>query len=472
MADRPDAALDDHRRTELGLLALATLLAIAAFAAVDVGHGGRVGDGVAGYGLTFAGFWGGAHLATRRLVPSADPILLPVTAALNGIGLAVIHRLDLAGADRSRRLGEPVAHSAAHLQLVWTGLSVVVFVAVLLLVRDHRALSRYTYTAGLVAFALLLLPAVPGVGNTVNGARLWLRFGPFTFQPSEVAKIAILVFFAGYLVSKREVLTLEYRSFLGLAVPRGRDLGPLLVGWAASLGILAVESDMGSSLLFFGMFLVLLYVATQRVSWLLLGLVLFAAGAVAGDLLIAHVHQRVDIWLHAFDGGRPQNSSYQLVQGLFGFAAGGISGTGLARGHPDTVPFANTDFIMASIGEELGLAGVMAVLTMYGLAVSRGLRTALAVRDPFGTLLATGLAFSLALQVFIQVGGVMRLIPLSGMTLPFVSYGGSSLLANTAIVALLLRISDAARGLPVLLPAAPLFDPAAAADSPTQIVRR
>jgi cell division protein FtsW (lipid II flippase) len=462
----------DARRQETMLLAGAALVTVGAFAAVDLGHSGSLSGSVASYGLTFTAMWGVARLAVRWLVPAADPLLLPLVATLNGLGLAVIYRLDLAGADRAHRLGHPVPRSAAHLQLVWTGLSIIVFVAVLLIARDHRTLARYTYTAGLVAFGLLLLPAVPGIGTTINGARLWLRLGPFTFQPSEAAKIVILVFFAGYLTSKRDVLALTYRSVLGLSVPRGRDLGPLVVAWLLSLGVLVVESDVGSSLLFFGMFLVLLYVATQRVSWLLIGLSMFAAGAILGNMMIAHVHERVDIWLHAFAGTRPENSSYQLVQGLYGFAAGGITGTGLSRGQPNTVPFANTDFIMASIGEELGLVGVMAILTVYALIVGRGLRTALTVRDPFGKLLATGLAFSLALQVFIQVGGVMRLIPLSGMTLPFISYGGSSLLANTGLIALLLRISDAARRAPVSQPAAPLYDPAAVADSPTQIVPR
>jgi cell division protein FtsW (lipid II flippase) len=458
------------RRREVMLLSFATVVTVMAFAAVDIGHGGRVTDSVVSYGVAFAVMWGVAHLAVRWLAPAADPLLLPLVAAVNGIGMAVIYRLDLAAVDRAHRLGHPLPRSAARLQLVWMGLAIAVFVVVLVLVRDHRALARYTYTAGLAAFGLLLLPVVPGVGATINGARLWLRIGPFTFEPSEAAKIVIEVFFAGYLVQKREILARVGRSVLGLPLPRARDLGPLVVAWLVSLGILVVESDVGASLLFFGMFLVLLYVATQRVSWLLIGLTLFALGTLAGNMLIAHVHQRIDIWLHAFAGNRPSGSSYQLVQGLFGFAAGGLTGTGLARGQPYVVPFANTDFIMASIGEELGLTGVMAVVTLYALTVSRGLRAALSVHDPFGKLLATGLAFTLALQVFIQVGGVMRLIPLSGMTLPFASYGGSSLLANTALIALLLRVSHAAAHQNDPQPAVPLFDPAAVADSPTQIV--
>jgi cell division protein FtsW (lipid II flippase) len=256
-----------------------------------------------------------------------------------------------------------------------------------------------------------------------------------------------------------------------MKLPRARDLGPVLVAWGASLGVLVVEKDLGSSLLFFGMFLVILYVATERVSWVIIGLGLFAVGAVIAYHLFGHVQVRVDGWLHAFDGNNPSSTSYQLVQGLYGFAAGGLTGTGLGQGSPNKVPFANTDFIMASLGEELGLTGVMAILLMYALVSMRGMRAAIGAHDPFGKLLATGLSATIALQVFVQVGGVMRLIPLTGLTLPFVSYGGSSIVANAAIIALLLRISDSARRPPVQTAAAPLFDPDAVADSPTQVVK-
>ncbi|HMA45928.1 MAG TPA: FtsW/RodA/SpoVE family cell cycle protein [Frankiaceae bacterium] len=458
-----------YRGRELALLLFAVVLATGALAAVVLAHDAKITATVGWYGLGFGALWGVAHLAVRRYAPAADSLLLPLVAALNGIGLVMIYRLDLAGADRAQHLGRAAPAGLAPVQLRWSALAIVVFVGVLLLVRDHRSLSRYTYTAGLLGLVFLMLPAVPGIGATINGARLWLRLGPFSFQPSEIAKIVLMVFFAGYLVRKREVLSVVTRSFLGLPLPRARDLGPVLIAWLASLAVLVFERDLGSSLLFFGMFLVVLYVATERASWLVIGLGLFTAGAYASYQLFGHVRERVDVWLHAFRGANPTNDSYQLVQGLFGFATGGLTGTGLGRGRPDIVPFARTDFIMASIGEELGLVGVMAVLVMYGLIVMRGLRAAVGVRDPFGKLLATGLAFSLALQVFVIVGGVMRLIPLTGVTLPFVSFGGSSIVANAGLVALLLRISDAGRRPPTR--SAPLFDPAAVAESPTEVVR-
>src|SRR5581483_9574330 len=269
--------------------------------------------------------------------------------------------------------------------------------------------------------------------------------GSFSFQPGEIAKLALEVFFAGYLVRKRAVLALAGRKLLGLTWPRGRDLGPVLVAWAASVLILTQESDLGSSLLFFGIFVVMLYVATARRSWLLIGLSLFVVGSLLAYNFVGHVHERVQIWLHPLSPHYITNQSYQLAQGLFGQATGGIFGTGLGQGRPDIVPFANTDFIMSTVGEELGLAGVMATLTLYLLIVARGLRAALGVDDAFGKLLAAGLAFGLALQVFVQVGGVTRLVPLTGLTLPFLSYGGSSLVSNWIVLALLLRISDAAR---------------------------
>jgi cell division protein FtsW (lipid II flippase) len=457
-----------RRGTELGLLVFAVAVATAAQAAVVFAHDERITTEIGWYALGFLALYGSAHLAVRWLAPAADPLLLPFVALLNGLGLAMIYRLDLADADRARRLGRAVPAGDAPLQLVWSGVGVLAFVAVLLVIRDHRVLARYSYTFALVGLVLLLLPALPGIGTTINGARLWLRIGPLTFQPSEVAKLALIVFFAGYLVAKRDVLSLAGRSALGISLPRARDLGPVLLAWLASVAVLVRERDLGSSLLFFGIFVVMLYVATERTSWLLIGVALFAGGTVLAYQLFGHVRERVDIWLNPFRD--PTGDGYQLVQSLFGFATGGVAGTGLGRGRPDTVPFANTDFILASLGEELGLVGVMAVLLVYGLLVTRGLRTALGVRDPFGKLLAVGLSFSFALQVFVTAGGVMRLIPLTGLTMPFVSYGGSSLVANAALVALLLRISDAARRPTPPVPP-PLIDPALAGvarEMPTQ----
>ncbi|MCM3887440.1 FtsW/RodA/SpoVE family cell cycle protein [Frankia sp. R82] len=466
-----DSNLPPYRRRELTLLVYAGVLATSALAALTLADVGQLSLGVLTIGLGFFCLWAMAHIAVRRFAPAADPVLLPVVVALNGLGLVMIYRLDLARSEAAKQAGKHIPPSAAQVQLVWTLLAMIVFVLVLALVRDHRKLARYAYTAGLAGIVGLMLPIVPGIGTSINGARLWLRVGPFSFQPSEVSKILILIFFAAYLVNKRDVLTYGSPTLLGLKIPHARTLGPLLVAWLASLGILVVQNDLGSSLLFFGMFLVVLYVATERVSWILSGLGLFVAGAVLAYPLFGHVQVRVDGWLHAFDGDNPSSTSYQLVQGLYGFAAGGISGTGLGQGHPQKVPFANTDFIMASLGEELGLTGVMAILTMYALLVLRGMRAALGAKDAFGKLLATGLSFTLGLQVFVQVGGVMRLIPLTGLTLPFVSYGGSSIVANAAIIALLLRVSDSARRAPEPPSDAPLFDPGAVSESPTQVVK-
>jgi cell division protein FtsW (lipid II flippase) len=400
----------------------------------------------------------------RRFARDADPVLLPSVTLINGLGLAIIHRLDLAAADRATRLGIDAPPAAAPPQLTWTAVGVILFVVVLVGVRDHRVLQRFTYTAMLAGLGLLLLPLVPGIGTTINGARIWIRVAGFSFQPGELAKICLLVFFAGYLVVKRDVLALASRRVAGVDLPRARDLGPILVAWAASLAVLVFERDLGTSLLFFGVFVALLYVATERLSWLLIGLGLFASGSFVAWSLFSHVQDRVDIWLHAFAPDNVGDSSYQLVQGLFGMGTGGILGKGLGQGRPDIVPYANTDFIIAAVGEELGLTGLMALLVIYGIIVQRGLRTSIAVRDAFGKLLAAGLAFSLALQVFVVVGGVTRLIPLTGLTMPFLSYGGSSLVSNWVLIALLLRISDAARR-PAPTPSASLQD------ARTQVVR-
>jgi cell division protein FtsW (lipid II flippase) len=434
----------NRRRTEAVLLAFAVLVAMAASAAVDLAHDGRVTTKVLTYGLALAVLFGAAHAAVRVLAPAADPLLLPAAALLNGVGLVLQRRLDLAVHDRAVQLGNKVPSGHAGQQLLWTLVAVVLFAAVLAAVRDHRGLDRYRYTFMAVGLVLLLLPTVlPARFSQVNGAKIWIRFAGFSIQPSEVAKICLIVFFASYFVAKRELLSMATRRVAGLNLPRARDLGPVLLAWAASVAVLVREKDLGSSLLFFGIFVVMLYVATERTSWLLIGLGLFSAGAYAAYGMFGHVRSRVDTWLDPFRD--PAHTGYQLTQGLFGLATGGLTGTGLGNGRPESVPFAGTDFIFATIGEELGLVGVVAVLTVFALFVARGLRIALGVRDEFGKLLATGLAFSMALQVFVVVGGVTRLIPLTGITLPFLSYGGSSLVANWVVVALLLRVSDAGR---------------------------
>jgi cell division protein FtsW (lipid II flippase) len=433
-----------HRRrrgAELFLLVLALAVGIGAYAAVGIGVEGEVPADIIGYGGWLAALIIVAHVTVRLVAPYADPVLLPVVAALNGLGLAIIHRLDLA----KEAAGRP--DGFAQQQLIWMTLGVGLFVATLVLLRDHRVLQRFTYTSGLAAIVLLLLPIVPGLGKEINGARIWIGVGPFSFQPGEVAKVLLVVAFAGYLVLHRDALALAGKRVLFVDLPRGRDLGPVLAMWLVSLGILVFQRDLGSSLLFFGLFLIMLYVATERPGWLIVGGGLFLAGAYAAYNLFDHVAQRVDVWLNPFSyysdaqGGK----SFQPVEAMFGMAWGGLIGRGFGDGTPDRVPYAESDFILAAIGEELGLTAVIAVVLMYGLIVERALRAALVCRDGFGKLLATGLAGVFALQVFVVIGGVMSLIPLTGLTTPFLSYGGSSLVANWVIIALLLRISDQAR---------------------------
>ena len=457
-----------HRRgVELTLTAAAVAVSVAAYVQVGLTLQGSVPGDAWGYAAGLAALFGLAHLVVRWVAAAADPLILPCVALLNGLGIVLIHRLDLAALDRARLAGRALPRADAPLQLIWTTVGVLGFIAVLLLLRDHTRLARYTYTSGALGLVALLIPALPGVGTTINGARLWIRIGPMTVQPSEIAKVALLVFFAGYLVAKRDVLSLASRRVIGIDLPRARDLGPVLLAWAASIAVLAGENDLGTPLLFFGIFVAMLYIATERTSWLLIGLGLFAASSVVAYFTFGHVARRVDSWWDPFQAA--SGASYQLVQGLFGFGTGGLTGTGLGAGSPQIVPFAKTDFIMATIGEELGLVGVMAVLVLFGLIVQRGLRAALSCRDSFGKLLAAGLSFSLGLQVFVIAGGVMGLIPLTGVTLPLLSYGVSSIVVNWILVALLLRISDAARR-PSPDPVAPAVVRAAISEALTTIV--
>ena len=459
-----------RRGVELLMTIFAVLIAVLAYTAVGLSQTGAVPPGTLGYGLGLGALFGVAHLVLRRFAPYADPLILPCVALLNGLGLVIIRRLDFAQTERAVDAGRRLLpRQDAPLQLIWTGIGVLIFVIVLLVVRDHTRLARYTYTSAAVGIVLLLLPALPFIGKTINGARLWIRVGPMTVQPSEVAKLALIIFFAGYLVSKRDGLSLASRRVAGIDLPRGRDLGPVLLAWGASVAVLVRERDLGSSLLFFGIFVVMLYVATERTSWLIIGIALFLGGAAVAYRIFSHVRLRVDIWLDPFSD--PNDDGFQLVQSLYGFGTGGLTGTGLGEGSPNTVPFAKTDFIMAAIGEELGLVGVMAILMVFALIVERGLRTALGCRDSFGKLLAVGLSFALALQVFVIVGGVTGLIPLTGVTLPWLSYGGSSIVANWALVALLLRLSDAARR-PAPSPVSPGAVRAVLQDAPTTTVRR
>ncbi|HEY7858683.1 MAG TPA: FtsW/RodA/SpoVE family cell cycle protein [Candidatus Nanopelagicales bacterium] len=461
----PSAQLVTYRQprrrwSELTLLVLAFAVAAFGYVQVDLAVLGHLSSSTIPVLAVAAGLVIGAHIAVWLLAPYSDPVILPVAVALNLLGLMMIHRLDLADLQRAQRNGTALPRPQITDQLLWTALGIFLFVAVLFVVRDHRRLQRFTYTSLLVGVLLLLLPLAPIIGKSVRGATLWIRIGGYSFQPGELAKVFLTIFFAGYLVVKRDSLALVRTKVLGMSFPRGRDLGPLLVAWFASLAILIFETDLGSSLLFFGLAVSLLYVATQRRSWLVLGAVLFLSGAVMAYLAFGHVRVRFDLWLHPFADA--SGAGYQLVQSLYGFASGGVFGSGLGQGYPQFVPFASSDFIVAAFGEEIGLAGLVAMLMLYAILVERGLRAGIACRDPFGTLLAAGLAIVTALQVFIVAGGVTRLIPLTGLTTPFLSQGGSSLIANWVVVALLVRITNTTRR----------PDPTVSTgDAPTQVVQ-
>ncbi|NLF04655.1 MAG: FtsW/RodA/SpoVE family cell cycle protein [Actinomycetales bacterium] len=442
MATVAEHTVRPRRAAELGLLAVAVLLGAGAYAIIGLNVTGEIPANTRNYSLGLAALALGAHLVLRWRAPYADPVILPVTVALNGIGLAMIFRLDLATRNND------IPDTFASRQLAWTTFGVVLASLVLIALRDHRTLRRFTYTAMVVALGFVVLPLVPGLGRTINGARIWIHLGSQSLQPAEFAKIALAVFFAGYLVTNRETLALAGPRALGLQLPRWRDLGPILAVWVFSLAILVLQRDLGTSLLFFGLFVAMLYLATERISWIVIGLVLFLGGASLAAASFAHVGARFHAWLHAFDQDVFEaafGGSGQLVRGLFGMASGGLFGTGWGEGRPQLVPYAESDFIIASLGEELGLTGLLAILVLYLVLVQRGLRTAIGVRDGFGKLLAGGLAFTIAWQCFVVVGGVTRLIPLTGLAMPFLAYGGSALLANWVIVALLLRISDSAR---------------------------
>jgi cell division protein FtsW (lipid II flippase) len=445
--------ISSRRGTELLLVVAAAIVVTCAEAIVDITRDNRVSVHVLTYGLLVLGIGLVAHTGIRRVARYADPIMLPCAVLLVGLGLVMIHRLDLGLAQSAAEAGQKYSGAAAASQVVWALLGLIVFMVVLVVVRDHRALARYAYTLALVGLFFLLLPAVlPATYSEVNGARIWIHFGSFSIQPGEFSKIALTVFAAAYLVAKRDVLSLAGRRVLGVDLPRGRDFGPLVVAWLISIGVLVRNHDLGTSLMFFGLFVVLLYVATERVSWVIIGAVLFVGGCYVSYHLFANVRLRVNVWLHVFDF--LQNQGYQLSQSLFGLGTGGLFGAGLGGGRPELVPVAKSDFILSSFGEELGLFGLVAILGVYVVFISRGFVTALAVRDSFGKLLVTGIAFSFGLQMFVVAGGISRLLPETGLTTPFLSYGGSSLVANFALLALMLRVSDAGRRPPSTPPSA------------------
>ncbi len=447
-AARPVPLPRGRRGTELAMLCFAVAIMAAAYLSAGLGLNGHIPSGLPVYVGGFAVLIVAAHVAVRLLAPWADPLMLPLAAVLNGLGIVMIYLLEQFGRNGNGglQISTLTTHAALY-QLMWTAVGIVAFVVVLLVIREPRVLKRYTYTLGTIGVILLAIPAVlPDSHSSVQGAKVWIIFGGFSIQPGEFARILLAVFFAGYLVSKRDVLSLAGRRVLGIDLPRARDMGPVLVLWAASLLVLVFEDDIGQSALFFGLFVAMLYIATQRTSWLIIGIILFLFGAELASMLFGHVNQRFSVWLHPFSHANVVSGlSYQPVQGLEGMAFGGIFGTGLGLGEPFRTPLVQSDFIFTGFGEELGLTGLMAILLIFGLLVQRGLRAAIAVRDPFAKLLAGGLAFAIALQVFIIVGGVTELIPLTGVTTPFLSQGGSSLVASWIVIALLMRVSDSAR---------------------------
>jgi len=432
------------RNLELLLLVFACVVNVGAIVLVQLGAIGSVDSDILtlGLGLTVLVF--AMHVAMRFVAPDADPFILPIATVLNGLGVAMIYRLDLAE-------GHSGWESAGVRQIVWTAIAITGAIVTIIAVRNHRVLQRFRFVAMLTGILLLILPALPVIGSDRGtGAQLWIQLGPLTFQPGELGKIALAIFFAGYLVSARDSLSMVGRKVLGMTFPRARDLGPLLLVFGASMGVLVVQRDLGTSLLYFGLFLVMLYVSTGRSSWIILGVGLFLVGGFVASQSMAYVKGRVNSWLDAFN---PEvydatGGSFQLVQGLFGLSHGGLLGTGLGQGFPELTPLAESDYIVASLGEELGLVGLFAILCLYLLFVSRGFRIGFAGQDDFGRLLGVGLAFVIGLQVFIVIGGITRVIPLTGLTTPFLAAGGSSLVANWIIAALLLRLSDTVRHQP------------------------
>ena len=420
-----------RRRAELSLGLLVVIIAIGGYVLVALANGPTLPPGLYALLAWVFGLYLVAHLAIRRFAPNADATLLPLAALLNGVGFVTITRLDQAAT--------PPTH-LARVQSLWVAIGIGVFVLTLAVVRDVRVFERYRYTVAAIGLGALLLPLAPSIGRTINGGRLWVAIGSLTFEPSEIAKVLLVAFFAAYLVDKRELLT-QGRVRIGRHyLPSPRDLGPLFLAWGVALMVLGYEQDVGTSLLFFGVFAAMLYIATRR-GWYLVGtLVLLAIGSVLAYHAFGHVQVRVETWLNPWK--TRQGTGYQIIQAQYAFGSGGIGGTGLGLGSPNLVPNAATDFIMAAIGEELGLVGTIGIIAAFMLLVGSAFRIAADAIRPFSKLFAAGIATILGFQTFLIVGGVTRVIPLTGITLPFVSYGGSSLVANFALLAILLRISD------------------------------
>lgn len=428
-----------RRFTHALLLLAALVIGLGAYALVGLGRTGEIPATLPTTAVVAIVLAIALQAIVMWRAPYADPVILPLVLLLNLIGLAAIASYDSAKAMYATR-----ATHYADRQLIWTVVGVVLALGVLALLRDHRLLRRYTWVSALVGAVFLLLPLVPGLGRSVYGARIWIAIGSYSFQPAEIAKICFAVFFAGYLVSRRDTLALAGPKVLGIHLPRWSDFGPIVVAWAFAVAVLVFETDLGTSLMFFGLFVAMLYIATDRLSWLIIGAVMFLPPAIFAVTQVSHVRTRLTCWLDPMSSANFSRCG-QINEGLFGMGSGGVLGSGLGNGRPNMVPFGQSDFIYAGLAEEMGMVGAFAVLVLYLLLVQRSLRAAVGISDGFGTLLAGGLGFVIALQVFVVVGGVTRVLPLTGLTLPFLAAGGSSLVANWIIVGILVRLSDAAR---------------------------
>jgi cell division protein FtsW (lipid II flippase) len=422
-----------RRNTELGLMLMVVIITAGAYVLASLGSDAVLPANIIPFLVIVLGLLLGAHLALRRLAPESDPILLPMAALLNGLGYVVIAGLP---DQKGRATGEVLARQ----QSVWTAIGIAAFVATLWFVKRPRDLVRYRYTFGLIGLGLLLLPLIPGIGKNINGSQIWVGIGPVNFQPGEVAKVVLAIFFAAYLADQRELIATSVWKVGPFRLPDPKYLGPVVIAWVVTLVVMVYQKDLGSSLLFFALFVVMIWVATGRTSFLVIGGGLFAAGAWFAWKSFGHVQERVSIWLDPWKD--PSGSGYQLLQGLFAMAFGGVAGTGLGLGSDVPIPASESDFIFVVISEQLGLLGGALVIMAFLLMVGSGLRIASRSDHAFDKLLATGLTLLLGLQAFIIIGGVTRLLPLTGVTLPFVSYGGSSLVVNYVLLALLLRVSD------------------------------
>ncbi len=432
MAKTASAAAARRRaNTELGLMVLGLLVVLVAAALVELSQQPDIPEAVLNYGAGFLALSVVAHIAKRRLAPGSDPLILPIAVLLNGLGLVMVRRLDFTGGEQALEF--------APSQTVWSAVAVAAFVLTLWFVRDHTSFDDYRYLIGLGSLLLLLTPLLPVIGREINGARIWLSIGGLSFQPVEAVKLGFVIFFASYLAEKRDVLAVATSRLGPIMLPPLRAFAPLVGIWAMGLAVLGLQNDLGPTLLLFGVFIVMLYIGTGRLAYPVVGVLLAAVGAVFAYQSFGHVQNRVSIWLDVWS--RYDGDGFQLAQSLFAIGTGGIAGVGLGQGQPGFIPFVRTDFIFSAFGEEAGLLGTTGILLCFVLLIGRGFRIAMRARDEMGALLAVGLTTILALQVFVIVGGATRLIPLTGITLPFVSYGGSSLLSNYVLVALLARVS-------------------------------